>query len=225
MHRFARSTRTVIVAAFAVGALFGVASTASATTDPISGDDRAKAKPGNVVEKDCPELFPGSQAIDKADLTFEVDATNTFIDVTAIADGVEVVGVIVKGGPAYNVYTADSLAELPWLDLHSPHVASGKPAQISHWFACGVKDTTTTTPPTSTDTTPPTTTEPPTSSPVTTTPTTASPQPGVPPAAGDDELADTGFNAGWLVALGAALLLGGGALLFMVRMRGARAKR
>ncbi|MEU0466863.1 LPXTG cell wall anchor domain-containing protein [Amycolatopsis sp. NPDC006131] len=34
-----------------------------------------------------------------------------------------------------------------------------------------------------------------------------------------EELAYTGFDGGWLIALGAALVLGGAALLFVVRAR------
>lgn len=233
MSRFSTTARAAVVAAFTAGALFGIAGTASATPNtepPVSGDDRATAHEGNVVGKHCPDLFPGSQVIAKGDLTFETDGSNTYLDITAVADGVEVVGVIVKGGPAYNVYEPADLGELPWLDLHSPLVPSGKPAQISHWFACGVKDTTTTTTnPTSsaseTETSPTSTPggeEPSSSTAATdTTPDTTTSE-DVAPAAQESELADTGVDAGWLVALGAALLLGGGALLFLMRTRGAR---
>lgn len=230
MSRFTTVTRAAVVAAFTAGALFGIASTASATPNtepPVSGDDRATAHPGNVVAKDCAELFAGSKAIAEGDLTVETDGSNTYLDITAVADGIEVVGVIVKGGPAYNVYAPAGLGELPWLDLHSPLVPSGKPAQISHWFACGVEDTTTTTtaPPSSSDTeteTPPTSTpagEEPSSSEPTPAPTTSE---DVAPAAEEAELAETGFDGGWLVALGAALLLGGAALLLLMRTRTAR---
>jgi len=216
------SPATLLVTALAAGALLGLAGTASATPDlpqPVSGDDRATAHEGNVVAKDCTDLFPGSAPVGEGDLTVEVDGSNTNLDITAV-DGVEVVGVVVKGGPAYNVYAPENLGELPWLDLHSPLVPSGKPAQISHWFACGVEATTTTTTnPTSTaGETPETSTraEEPSAGPESTT------TEDVEPAAEEDELAATGFDGGWLVAFGAALLLGGGALLLLMRMRGAR---
>jgi LPXTG-motif cell wall-anchored protein len=208
---------------------------------PSSGDDRATAVAGNKVGKDCGTLFAGSHALAAGDLTFTVDGSNTYIDITAVKDGVEVVAVIVKGGPAYNVYEVADLGDLAWLDLHSPLVSSGKPAQISHWFACGVKDTTTTTETSTststtdttetTETTTETTTESSTpgessssevpssnSTAVTTTTTSAE----IAPVAEDDDLASTGFNGGWLVLLGAVLLLGGGAALVLVRMRSAR---
>jgi LPXTG-motif cell wall-anchored protein len=40
--------------------------------------------------------------------------------------------------------------------------------------------------------------------------------------ADDGDLASTGFNGGWLVALAAALLAGGGVLLVFGRRRAAR---
>lgn len=220
-------------AAIAAVALF--AGTAAAQPDdvPVSGDDRATAHAGNVVEKDCAELFKGSSAIGAGDLTSSVDGTNTYLDITAVADGVEVTAVIVKGGPAYNVYEAADLGDLAWLDLHSPLVSSGKPAQISHWFACGTKKTTTTTTTTGTETTTSTTdTSTPSSSSTTSdtsssssasvTTTTTTTSANVAPAADEDDLAFTGFSGGWLIALAAALLLGGAALLLVTRLRARR---
>lgn len=234
----------VLATALAGSAFFAAA--ASATPGPVSGDDRATAHSGNKVEKDCPTLFPGSTAVARADLTFSVDGTNTYLDITAVKDGVEVAGVIVKGGPAYNVYRTAKLGDLAWLDLHSPLVPSGKPAQISHWFACGVTDSTTTTTTTttkitttttttgtssttsttsttdSTDTTTTTSGRESSTTGATSTPVTTTTSAAVAPAADDDDLASTGFNGGWLIALAAVLLLGGAALLILVRTRAAR---
>ena len=216
----------ISASAAAVVLLAGTA--AAQPADPVSGDPRATVHDGNVVGKDCAELFPGSTEIAEEDLTYSVDDTNTYVDITAVADGVEVAGVIVKGGDAYNVYEPADLADLAWADLHSPLVPSGKPAQISHWFACGGKDTeTTTTTTTTTESTGTTSTAAtsvtPTSSgaaaSVTTTSTTSA---SIAAAAQDEDLAYTGFNGGGLVALAAALLIGGGALLLVVRLRGAR---
>jgi hypothetical protein len=229
MRRYILAATSAAVAAVAL-----FAGTAAAQPDdvPVSGDDRATAHAGNVVEKDCAELFKGSSAIGAGDLTSSVDGTNTYLDITAVADGVEVTAVIVKGGPAYNVYEAADLGDLAWLDLHSPLVSSGKPAQISHWFACGTKKTTTTTT-TGTETTTSTTdTSTPSSSSttsdtsssssasVTTTTTTTSAD--VAPAADEEDLASTGFNGGWLVALASLLLLAGGGLLLILRLRSSR---
>lgn len=235
MSRYLKATVTAAVAATAV--LFTGTAAAQPSDEPVAGDDRATAHSGNVVGKDCATLFPGSHDI-TGDLTAAADDSNTYLDVTGIADGVALVGVIVKGGPAYNVYEPGDLGALPWLDLHSPLVSSGKPAQISHWFACGTGGSTTTTPPTDTSTQPTETSTEPTettttgeSSPATTTESTPSSSGAavttttsadVAPAAEDEDLASTGFNGGWLVALGAALLLGGGALLLLMRTRAAR---
>ncbi len=235
-----RSYLKVLVAAV-VGTVLGAAPAIAQPGDaPVSGDDRATAVAGNKVGKDCAKLFAGSHALAAGDLTVAVDDTNTYLDITAIGDGVEVVAVIVKGGPAYNVYEAADLGDLAWQDLHSPLVPSGKPAQISHWFACGVKTTPTTTTGTSTPTSTTDTTETTTE---TTGTTTESSTPGessssvpssnsttvttttdaeVAPVAEEDDLASTGFDGGWLFLLAAVLLLGGGAALVLVRMRGAR---
>jgi LPXTG-motif cell wall-anchored protein len=246
MRRYLQATMAVATAALAGTVLFTATAAADQRGVPASGDNRATAHDGNVVEKDCPKLFPGSTAITLKDLTYSIDGTNTYIDITAVKNGAEVAGVVVKGGPAYNVYEVADLGNLPWLDLHSPINPSGKPAQISHWFVCGTKGLTTTTTTTTTKTTTTTTgtTETTTTTDATTTTTvgggsggattTTTIAPGggnagttttsadVAPAASDDDLASTGFNGGWLVALGAVLLLGGGALLIVMRTRGAR---
>jgi len=232
MRRYILATTFAVVAAVA---LFAGTAAAQPDDDPVSGDDRATAHAGNVVEKDCAKLFKGSSAIGAGDLTSSVDGTNTYLDITAVADGVEVVAVIVKGGPAYNVYEAADLGDLAWLDLHSPLVSSDKPAQISHWFACGVKKTTTTTTTTTTGTetttsttdtstssSSSTTSDTSSSSSASTTTTTTTTSADVAPAADEEDLASTGFNGGWLIALAALLLLAGGGLLLFLRLRTSR---
>lgn len=228
MYRLVRPTKVFVVAAVVGTALFSAVGAAAATqpADPVSGDDRATAHPGNVVAADCAELFAGSESVDLADLTYSIDPTNTYLDITAVEAGVEVAGVVVKGGPAYNVYDVADLGDLAWLDLHSPQVPSGEPAQISHWFVCGVTTSTTTTSTTSTTSTstsaPGTTTTGVDESSSASTPVTTTTPPAVSPAASDDDLATTGFDGGWLIALAAALLLGGGALLILLRTREAK---
>lgn len=221
MSRYLRAT-LALSSALAGAVLFAAPVAAQPSGDPVSGDTRATAHAGNVVAADCATLFPGSQDI-SGDLTVTKD--DTYLDVTAVADGVEIVGVIVKGGPAYNVYAPADLGDLPWSDLHSPLVPSGKPAAISHWFACGVgastttTATTTTTTDTSTSATTTTTTSdsssPESSGAEVTTTTSAD----VASAAQDEDLASTGFNGGWLVALAAGLLIAGGAVLVLLRTR------
>lgn len=130
-----------------VATLLVAGPTAAAADPPQSGDPRATAYAGNAVT--CPDAkLPGSI------VTVTATHDGTYLDVTGIPAGTTVTGVVVKGGNAYNVYP--NLGALPWLDLHAPLNASGKPAGISHWYACGTKTTTTTTTPTTT--TKPTTT-------------------------------------------------------------------
>jgi hypothetical protein len=216
MNRLSTISRSLIVASCALGALIGFTSLASASPPdrtPESGDDRATAHPGNVVGQDCSELFPGSTAVD--DVRFEGGDNTAGLDITSVPDGIEIAGVIVKGGPAYNVYSG--LGDLPWLDLHAPLVPSGEPAAVSHWFVCGVeKKNETPTPPETEGPGEPGSPGSPGST------GTSAPQGDVSPAAEEDELAATGVASGPLVALGAVLLLGGGALVLLMRTRGAR---
>ena len=229
MSRYLRAT-LALTSAVAGAVLFATPALAQPSGDPVAGDDRATAHPGNVVAADCDELYPGSH-----DVTGDLTATDdgTYIDITAVADGVEVLGVIVKGGPAYNQYDVADLGALPWLDLHSPLNSSGKPAGISHWFACGIGESTTTTTTTTTGTTTETTTTTTTGSSSSETSTTTDSSGSesssaavttttsvdVSPVAEDDDLASTGFNGGWLVALAAGLLIAGGAVLLLLRTR------
>lgn len=233
----------VLAVTAAVAAVMSFAGPAAAAPDrpPVSGDARATAYSGNVVEADCGTLFPGTSMIAEGDLRLSKD--DTYIDITHVAAGVNLAGVVVKGGPAYNVYKPGDLGELPWLKLHAPLVPSGGPAGISHWFACGTGHSTTTTseaPPVTTTTTSPGSTEttetstPPGSetdttttdesdtagaSVTTTAPTTSA---DVSATAQDENLASTGFNGGWLFAIAGLLLAGGAALLLLVRLRAAR---
>uniref|UniRef100_UPI0031DF494B hypothetical protein n=1 Tax=Saccharothrix mutabilis TaxID=33921 RepID=UPI0031DF494B len=152
---------------FAAGVVwFGTAGATPPAGDPppVSGDPRATAYPGNATT--CPDAkLPGEI------ISVTSNDDGTYLDVTAIPDGYTLTGVVVKGSNAYNVYTG--LGDLPWLDLHAPLASSGKPAGISHWYACGTKSvTTTTTTTTTTDSTTTTTTT--TDSTTTTTGTTTS---------------------------------------------------
>ena len=189
------------------GGVLGSPAGAAPGDTPQPGDPRATAHAGNVTT--CAGAgLPGAEVTVGA----TVDATNTYVTITSVPAGVVLTGVVVKGGPAYNVYAGDQRTL-----LHAPLVSSGKPAQISHWFACG-------SPPGETTSPPATTTAPATSPPATTgvTPAPTSPlenplptspagQPGAALETGG--LAETGGPIGTLVGLGALLLLGGVGLL------------
>ncbi|WP_007025254.1 hypothetical protein [Saccharomonospora iraqiensis] len=140
--------------------------------------------------------------------------------------------------------------EPAWTDLRAPLNNGDNIPAISHWFACGYQPTTTTPgEPTSepedeptqddgpdepgTSSEQPTTRTEPSEETTTgteattiatggsgTTPQTA--ETTVSPVNENDDLATTGFGSGWLIALGAALLLGGGALLALTRIRRSR---
>ncbi|WP_436493651.1 LPXTG cell wall anchor domain-containing protein [Actinokineospora sp. HUAS TT18] len=242
-----RSVASLTLAAFSIAGMLALSGTVGAAQNdtPPSGDDRATSHPvqagNNVTEADCPTLFPGSTAVT---VTYTVDQAGVYLDITAIPAGTTVAGVIVKGSSAYNKYTLESLggvAALPWNDLHAPLAGQSEgPAQISHWFVCGTKDTSTTTSPTTTTTTDTTTTttettttttgtEPTSTTTASTTVTTTRPATTTttvaPVPVDNDDLPDTGSNVGWMILLGAALLLTGGALMTVPRIRNAVLRR
>jgi hypothetical protein len=227
--------RTITAVLLTVGAALMASGVAAAATDtpPPSGDDRAIVYAGNAVTCEHAHL-PG----DIVQVTATVDATNTYITVTGVPGGTTVTGIVVKGSDAFNVYLPGALGALPWQNLHSPIAGnSGKPATISHWFACGTETTSSTSKTTSstsstsstskTSTTTETTTS--TSASTTTTPTmttatttTAVVAPTTTTSAGTVPLAFTGFSGGWLVILAAVLLLGGAALIVIPKLRARR---
>jgi LPXTG-motif cell wall-anchored protein len=147
------------------------------------------------------------------------------LDITAVPAGVTITGVVVKGGDAYYVYLADDLGALPWNDLKAPLNNGGKVPDISHWYACGVKDETpsssvttssTTSSSTATSTSTPTSTPASSSSVIATTTTTTTTSAA---AAVDQDLASTGFGSAWLLGLGAALVAAGAAVVLVMRRR------
>ncbi|SHF41461.1 hypothetical protein [Streptoalloteichus hindustanus] len=230
----------------------GTAAAAGREEPPASGDPRAVASSGNAVK--CSDV---SLAGELVDLGHTVDESRASLDVTSLPEGLTVTGVVVKGGPAYNSYLPSALGPLPWRGLHAPVNPSGKPAQISHWFACAQRTAPPTgVPPTSGAVVPTPVAPAPRSRVVTPAPArTTSPPPAVTPgAAGGSaqgridpgppsspaqaapaakdpapkepgDLASTGFDGGWLVAVGGVLLLGGGALLASPRIRAALRRR
>ena len=164
--------------ATALGSLvLAVAPAGATSTDaPVSGDARAVAYAGNIKMGDCAGAGLAGTAVA---VSYTIDASGTYITITGVPAGTTLTGVVVKGGPAYNVYVGDIRT-----DLHSPLVDSGKPAQVSHWFACGITSTTSPTTPPVTPTTPPVTpTVTPTTPPVTPTtpPVTPTMTPTTPP--------------------------------------------
>ncbi len=175
-----------------------------------------------------------------------------YLTITGVPDGIAVTAIVVKGGNHYNVYVPGERGlseDVPWEDLRSPLNNGGNIPTISHWFACGEEapSEVPTTEPETTEPNPgqpepsePGSEEPPTSEPTdvpsstaVSEPITSNPAggPGAPettesapaPVAEDDDLASTGFSSGWLIGLGAALLVGGGALLAVTRMRKGKA--
>ncbi|MCK2245339.1 MULTISPECIES: hypothetical protein [unclassified Crossiella] len=219
----------------------GLLGTATAQpTATSAGDPRATAFPSNATT--CAHANLPGQLI-TGQLTVNI-AGGTHLTVTGVPLGLTVTGIVVKGGPGYNVYLPAGLGLLPWPGLHSPLVGqNGNIPEISHWFACGQAQTTTK--PTTSTTTKPysssATTKPGSSTAITTTTTSgagtpststaSTPRTTVPtstpvpvPVANDDNLANTGFDGGWLIGLGAALVVAGGLVLGLTRLRNRRGR-
>ncbi|SES01099.1 LPXTG cell wall anchor domain-containing protein [Lentzea albida] len=220
-------------AAFAVAML---ALTATAVAQPTTDDSRATAYSGNVDinHKDaCTVGGLTGTPIAPGQFT-STGGDGQYLDITGVPAGVKVTGIVVKGGNAYNVYLAGKLGgALPWLDLRSPLNNGGKVPQISHWYGCGIKDTTTTTTTTTTATSTSTSTVTHSSSPSSTTSTTATTTTTTSgegastttttqafvPVADEGGLASTGFGSAWLLGLGAALVAAGAAVVLVLRRR------
>jgi hypothetical protein len=191
------------------GGLLAGPTGAAPADPPQSGDPRATAVAGNATT--CAGAgLPGV----KVTVGATVDATNTYLTITSVPAGVTLTGVVVKGGPAFNVYAGDQRTM-----LHAPLVPSGKPAQISHWFACGTDRTTTTSAPPTTTAPPTETSSPPSSSSAASSTAPASGSSTTQPAAGqaglppEGNLAATGTPVGPLLGLGGLLVLAGVGLL------------
>lgn len=225
MHALAtRLRRALTLAALALATWLGAAVAAGADPQiPWSGDERATPAAG--VATGCAQAGLKGELVDVT-----VTKDTRFLTVTATDPGVTLTGVVVQGGPGYNIYPASAFSGLPWSRLHAPlesPAQPNKPALTTNWFACGSKTppsttttsrTTTTTTGTSTTTRPTSTTGPtsttsssvPSQTTVTTPPpSSTSPNPG---------LATTGFDSGWLIPLAAGLILLGVAALVVPRL-------
>ncbi|PSL56898.1 hypothetical protein B0I31_103658 [Saccharothrix carnea] len=218
-----------LLALSTAGLLGGTASATSDTLDP--GDDRAVVAEGNVdvgqPGNACDVVgLPGEEMTLQTGFTVE----GTDITITAHPEGYVLTGVVVKGGNAYNVYASEDLGELAWEDLHPPINSSGGPAGISHWFVCAEKDetvtTTTTAPETTTDEVVPTTTDEPAPTTTTTTtdsvavtPTTTSAPAAVAGASNEGDLANTGYDGGWMLIAGLGLVAAGAAFVASPKLR------
>lgn len=245
-----RPLRAVLtVGVLALGVVLGGAATAQAATE----DPRAELVEGNVTT--CDQAGLSGSLLGAGDFTYArgKDGVDQYLDILSVSAGITVTGIVVKGGPNYNLYVPgerELSATAPWSDLRSPLVGNDNIPAISHWFVCGIKaKEETTTPSTSGSAT--TTTSgshetsssapSPSSSGASATSgsasgsaaqssssaaagavTTGAPSPSATPA-NASKLAYTGFDAGWLVALGAALVLGGVALVVLMRARRRRA--
>lgn len=246
MGKFLRSSALAAVVVSAGLALPGVAlAAAPPAKEHVTNDERAVVVEKNATAADCAQLWPGSAAV-------ELDATiaeKTYLTINSIPAGVQVVGVVVKGSSAYNRYEAARLGTPPWNRLESPVAGnSGEAAEISHWFACGVRVTAPgeseqpeeseseqPTSPAEESSAPAGSSAPAESSapagesssaapassgaPVTTTAAPAA------VAGNDGDLADTGANPGWALLAGLLLVLGGGVTLLSPKVRAALGKR
>jgi hypothetical protein len=214
---------TLVLSAF----MASVAPAAATPTDPPqTGDSRATAYAGNAVT--CEDAGLAGKVVE---VEFLTDESNHFLDIISVPTDVELTGIVVKGGAAYNVYGPEEN-----LGLHAP-LNPGGIAEISHWYACGQGVLKTTSETTATEETVPesplkddeATPEEETSDETevapagsTTSVEAASSAPGGGGSSGSD-LASTGFSGRGLLLTGAGLLVIGLGLVFgawVTRRRG-----
>ncbi|HEX3648220.1 MAG TPA: hypothetical protein VHV49_07320 [Pseudonocardiaceae bacterium] len=208
----------LISAALALGAtlLAGTAALAAPPRwTPNPDDNRATAHAGNVTTCSAAGL-PGKTIT----LPGLEDSSGTQVTITAsdVPAGDNIVAVVVKGGPGYNVYQGLTA----WTDLHSPLNVGGQIPTISHWFACVTSSSTTMTTTTTTTTpgAPATTTgaNGGTASGGTTTSSAAVAGATTTTTPGTKQLAFTGFGNGWLIWVGVLLLIAGAGVVALPRL-------
>ncbi len=223
------------VAAVAGLALLGTATSALACT---TDDGRAKPVEGNATT--CAQAKVPGDLLGAGDLTVTGGTQkDKYLNVTAVGEGVTVTAIVVKGGPGFNVYVLGERgmsATPPWEKLRSPYNRGDQLPTISHWFACGTKTTPTKPPVSETPTTTPSqpTSEAPSTTPsapatssvpggVTSAPATTTSGPAVVPAGNQNGtgggLANTGFDNAWLFWVAGVLIVGGGGLLVLLKVR------
>ncbi|RSN31607.1 hypothetical protein DMC61_15855 [Amycolatopsis sp. WAC 04169] len=223
-RRRVRSAVTVV--ALAAVALVGTAGTALATRS----DDRATQVVGSNATTCEGAKVPG-KLIPTSELTFTGGDNELSLDITAVAKGVTVTAIVVKGGHGYNVYVPGEKGlpeNPPWTKLRSPLNKGDQQAAISHWFVCGEKKTPTSEPTKPSEPTKTTTAKPPTTAPTSPdkpsqtseAPSTTAPAPVVDGNGGNGGgLADTGFDNAWLLWAGGLLVLAGAGVLVLLRVR------
>ncbi|NKE56345.1 LPXTG cell wall anchor domain-containing protein [Lentzea sp. PSKA42] len=224
--------RTGLLASAAAAAVATLALTSTASAQAPTTDDKRATPYTKNVDINHPEACTvgglTGETIHPSEFTYTGGDNEIYLNVTGVPAGLTVTGVVVKGGPNFNVYLAKDLGPLPWNELRSPFNEGGQQAQISHWYGCGIEDETpsssvTPSSSTSTSTSTSSSSSAPTSASTTvsssevavTTTTTAA----VAPVVNEDNLASTGFGSAWLVGLGAALLAAGAAVLLVLRRR------
>jgi LPXTG-motif cell wall-anchored protein len=212
------------IAAVAGLALLGSATSALACT---SGDGRANPTPGTDVTKCSDVRGVSGKTLDQGDFTFTGGPKSKSVNITAVKEGVTVEAVVVVGGDdGHAVYVPGKKGlskDLPWNDLIAPFSFDHSQPKVDHWFACGTEKAPTTEPtkPSQPSATP---TAAPTSSPAETkAPTSSSTAPAAVPAGNESGtgggLANTGFDNMWLVWIGGLLLVAGGGLLVLLKLR------
>ena len=151
MQRTLRARVVGSVSAVALVAGLTVALTAGSAGAASPSDPRADFHSGNVVN--CAQIgFPnstlafanGTGSIDDGNVSGVV-VNGTTVNVDDPAAGVTIDAVVVKGGPAYNVYSANSgtppgnhvppTEDLP-TEYISPLNGGGNVPTVSHWFIC-----------------------------------------------------------------------------------------
>jgi hypothetical protein len=156
MQRTLRARIVGSMSALALVAGLTVALTAGSAGAASPSDDRADFHSGNVVN--CGQIgFPdstlafanGTDSIDDGNVSGEV-VDGTTVNVDDPPAGVVIQAVVVKGGPAYNVYSTNSgtppcnhvpPAEDTPTEYISPLNGGGNVPTVSHWFICYTSET------------------------------------------------------------------------------------
>lgn len=215
----------VTVLALSAVALLGTAGAAMACN---TGDNRPHPIPG----KNPAACSKSESGITPDDVDFEGGEGTKSLTIKALHDGVKVTRIVVMGGnDGFNEYVPGKVGKggekfpesAPWNNLVAPYnYGDDHATKIDKWYLCGSKEETK--PPTETTTSKPAPTT--SAKPTETTSAPSSSDTTKPAAPAGNEsggsgggLANTGFDNAWLIGVAALLLLAGGGLLVLLRVR------
>src|SRR5688572_22225659 len=135
--------RAGLLASAAVAAVATLALSSTASADEPTTDDKRATPYTKNIDIGHPEACTvgglTGETMHPSQFIYTGGDNQIHLNITAVLSDKTVTGVVVKGGPNFNVYLAKDLGALPWNELRAPFNDGGQQPEISHWYGCGVK--------------------------------------------------------------------------------------